>query len=178
MRVTFFPSFWTLGVPPKKRGGGGGSWAPGPFIPLLTHPCIWGQWTSTIFRKEFPPPPRMHCSCWFMAGGPLIKPACVSPVEGFSLLNLDDQWDNSCHNMQMSRSPSRSHALIELYRSILTLRRHLKIILFPVERPGDFILRLYPAAFFFFFLVWKILIFQSIFVRFSNGFHHCSQDDP
>ena len=53
----------------------------------------------------------MHCSCWFMAGGALIEAACVSPVEGFSLLNLDDQWDNSCHNMQMSRSPSRSHAL-------------------------------------------------------------------
>ena len=36
------------------------------------------------------------------------------------------------------------------------LRRHLKIILFPVERPGEFILGLHPAAIFFFFK-WKIV---------------------
>ena len=40
--------------------------------------------------------------------------------------------------------------LITLLRSQTErqVRRHLKIILFPVEPPGDFILRLYPAAFF------------------------------
>ena len=55
-----------------------------------------------IFRQGFLPPPKMHCFRWFMAGGRLIKPASVSQVEGFSLPNLDGQYDNSCHNMQMS----------------------------------------------------------------------------
>ena len=49
-------------------------------------------------------------------------------------------------------------------RMSLLLRLHLKIILFPVERPGEFILRAFPAAIFFFFFF--------VVVRFSNGFHH------
>ena len=52
-----------------------------------------------------------------------------------------------------------------------SLGRHLKIILFPVERPGDFLLRRYPAAFFFFFFLLKnvniSVIFRPIFKRFS-----------
>ena len=51
------------------------------------------------------------------------------------------------------------------------LRPHLKIIPFPVDRPGEFILRLYPAAFFFFFFLLKIfnisVIFRPIFKRIS-----------
>ena len=58
------------------------------------------------------------------------------------------------------------------------IRRYLKIILFLVDRPGEFILRAYLAAFFFFFFFLNSLIFQSFFVRFSNGFHHCTQDGP
>ena len=52
-----------------------------------------------------------------------------------------------------------------------SLRRHLKIIPFPVDRPGEFILRTYPAAFFFFFFFLKIrnisVIFHPIFKRVS-----------
>ena len=49
------------------------------------------------------------------------------------------------------------------------IKRHLKIIKFPVERPSVIILRLYPAAFFYFLNVH----ITDIFVRFSNGVH-CS----
>ena len=40
-------------------------------------------------------------------------------------------------------------------------RPYLEIIPFPVDRPGGFILRLYPAAFFFFF-------FNNFFLYFSH----------
>ena len=50
------------------------------------------------------------------------------------------------------------------------LRPHLKISLFPVERPGEIILRLYRLLFF--FCVRKIKKFQPCFVRFSFKFHH------
>ena len=46
------------------------------------------------------------------------------------------------------------------------VRRHLKIIPFPVDWPGEIILRTYPAAF---FKNKKSLIFQSFFSRFLNS---------
>ena len=70
-----------------------------------------GLRTSIIFRQEFPPTPKMHCSCWFMAGGPLFKPACVSPVEGFCLLNIDGKWDNALIEMHSSTLSGTSYSL-------------------------------------------------------------------
>ena len=54
-----------------------------------------------------------------------------------------------------------------------TLRRHLKIISFPVDRPGEINLRTYPAAFFFFFFFFEKLSFYSHFLSdFQTDFTH------
>ena len=64
--------------------------------------------------------------------------------------------------------------------NIEIIRRHLKISLFPVDRPGEIIWRLYPAAFFFLggggnYDISAIL--RPIFIQFSPFYRELSEDN-
>ena len=50
--------------------------------------------------------------------------------------------------------------------------------LFPVNRPRWDYFTALPGRIFVVVVVVVIKIFQPFFVRFSNGFHHCIQNDP
>ena len=68
-----------------------------------------------------------------------MKENPISPIIAPNLVVFTFFWDNIYYMINILQNCD--------YGSLF-LGRQLKISLFPVERPGEIILRLYPAAFF------------------------------